>query len=295
VRLTVMSADDFGAGYLRLPPALALLVGDEGLGIVGLGTSAATVVALAGRFSALEETGVSVKLSAPALPAAAALSFAERAERIPTGAAQVRVDRYSSAGERDRFEVYIGGTRDLSVVPGKEPWDMTSNVTAIAGQDPASYRAVQQAMAAAGITPESPVVFSGYSQGGLVAAQLAASGDYNAHGLFTLGAPAGQVPVPASVPWLAVEHTDDLVPAVGGSWSTSDPVLVRREPFAGTPVDTSVVFPAHQLDAYRQTAVLVDAAGEERVERTLGQLNAASGAGSSVESTFYTATRFTVP
>jgi hypothetical protein len=295
VRLTVMSADDFGSGSVGLPPGLAQLIGDEGLGIVGLGASAAVVVGTASRFGALRETGVSVTQSAPAVRTAPALSYAERAGRIPTGAAQVRVDRYSSAGEPDRFEVYIGGTRDFSVMPETEPWDMTSNVTAIAGRDPGSYRAVQQAMAMAGVGAESPVVFTGYSQGGLVAAQLAASGDYNADGLFTLGAPAGQVPVPASVPWLAVEHTDDLVPAVGGSWSTSDPVLVRRELFADTPVDTSVALPAHQLSAYRQTAGLVDASGEERVERMLGELNAVGGVSSSVESTLFTATRSSAP
>jgi hypothetical protein len=82
---------------------------------------------------------------------------------------------------------------------------------------------------------------------------------------------------------------------VGGSWSTSDPVLVRRELFADTPVDTSVALPAHQLSAYRQTAGLVDASGEERVERMLGELNAAGGVSSSVESTLFTATRSSAP
>ena len=53
-------------------------------------------------------------------------------------------------------------------------------------------------MALAGITAGSAVVFTGYSQGGLIAARLAASGDYHTTGLYTLGGPAGQVPVPAA-------------------------------------------------------------------------------------------------
>jgi hypothetical protein len=289
VRLSVMSADDVGAGVLRVPPDLARLLGDEGLGVVGLGTSASVAVGVAGRFGALRETPVTVDRTT-SVRAAPADTFAERAARIPEGEAQVRIDRYSSAGEADHFEVYIGGTRDFSAVAGTDPWDMTSNVAGIAGQDSGAYRAVQEAMTAAGVSADSPVVFTGYSQGGLVAAQLAASGDYNADGLFTLGAPAAQVPVPASVPWLAVEHTDDIVPALGGTWASADPVLARREVFAGVPVDTSVVLPAHQLSAYRQTAALVDASGELRVERTLGSLNAA-GAGSTVQSALYTATR----
>ncbi|WP_394768406.1 hypothetical protein [Lacisediminihabitans sp.] len=289
VRLSVMSADDVGAGALRLPPDLARLIGDEGLGLVGLGTSASVAAGAAGRFGALRETGVSVR-QAPPVPTSPAETFAERAARIPEGDAQVRIDRYRSAGVADRFEVYIGGTRDFSAAAGTEPWDMTSNVAGIAGQDAGSSRAVREAMAAAGVSADSPVVFTGYSQGGLVAAQLAASGDYNTDGLFTLGAPAAQVAVPTSVPWLAVEHTDDVVPALGGTWASADQVLARRELFAGTPVDTSVAFPAHQLSAYRQTAALVDASSEARVERTLGALNSAES-GSTVESTLYTATR----
>lgn len=291
VRLSVMSADDVGAGALRIPPDLAHLIGDEGLGLVGLGTSASVAAGVATRFGALRETGVSVQRGAPAV-AAPAVTFAERAARIPEGAAQVRIDRYRSVGEADRFEVYIGGTRDFSAVTGTEPWDMTSNVAGIAGRAGGSYRAVQEAMAAAGISAGSPVVFTGYSQGGLVAAQLAASGAYNAGGLFTLGAPAAQVPVPASVPWLAVEHTDDIVPALGGTWASADPVLASRQLFAGTPVDTSVAFPAHQLYAYRQTAALLDASAEIRVERTIGALNVAQGGSTAtVESTLYEATR----
>ncbi|TXN29254.1 hypothetical protein [Lacisediminihabitans profunda] len=289
VRLSVMSADDVGAGVLRIPPDLARLVGDEGLGLVGLGTSASVARGAAGRLGALRETGVTVERALPVV-ASPAVTFAERAARIPEGDAQVRIDRYRSAGEADRFEVYIGGTRDFSVVAGTEPWDMTSNVAGIAGQDAGSSRAVREAMAAAGVSAASPVVFTGYSQGGLVAAQIAASGDYNAGGLFTLGAPAAQVAVPTSVPWLAVEHTDDIVPALGGTWASADPVLARRELFAGAPVDTSVAFPAHQLSAYRQTAALVDASGEARVERTLGALNSPER-GATVESTLYTATR----
>ncbi|MET4702565.1 hypothetical protein [Frigoribacterium sp. UYMn621] len=291
VRLTVMSADDFGGGLLKLPPELVHAIGDEGLGLVGLATSSTVVVGIAGTRGALSETAVSVTRAGATMPATRAESYSDRAARVPQGAAQVRVDRYSQPGEPDRFEVYIGGTRDFSLEPGSEPWDMTSNMNAVAGREAGSYKAVTEAMADAGVTSASPVLFTGYSQGGLIAAELAASGDYDTRGLYTLGAPAAQVEVPSSIPWVALEHSDDIVPAVGGSWASADPVLVRRQLFADKPVSTEVLFPAHQLSGYRETAALVDASHETRVVSALAGFDRFGDGTTRVDSTLYRGVR----
>ena len=295
VRLTIMSADDVGGGIMRLPPDLVRLLGDEGLGVVGLATSSGAIVGLLRPSGALTETPVSVTRQGAPVAAVRPISFRDRADRIPEGAAQIRIDRYERAGEPDRFEVYIGGTRDFSLKPGTDPWDMTSNVNAIAGNESGSYRAVRQAMADAGVTATSPVMFSGYSQGGLMAAQLAASGEFDSRGLYTLGAPAAQVAVPASIPWVAIEHTDDIVPAVGGTWATADPVLVRRELLEGTPVDTSIALPAHRLDSYRQTAAIADRSGERRLVDSLAGFDAFGDGATAVESMLYRAERVSCP
>ena len=155
---------------------------------------------------------------------------------------------------------------------------MTSNVVGIAGAKAGSYRAAEAAMKLAGIRADSSVVFTGYSQGGLVAAQLAASGDYRTAGLFTLGAPAGQVAVPKAVPYVAIEHTEDIVPAVGGTWASSAPVLVRRSVFGGKPANSTLVFPAHQLSQYRASAALLDRSDDQRVAAALGALDEGSRA-----------------
>ena len=293
VRLTVMSADDFGGGLLKLPPEFVHTIGDEGLGLVGLATSSSVVVGIASTRGALSESAVSVTRFGATVPATRAESYSDRAARVPQGAAQVRIDRYLQPGGPDRFEVYVGGTRDSSLEPGVEPWDMTSNMSAVAGRESGSYRAVTQAMADAGISSSSPVLFTGYSQGGLIAAELAASGDYDTRGLFTLGAPAAQVAVPSSIPWVALEHTDDIVPAVGGSWVSVDPVLVRRELFDGRPVPTEVMLPAHQLAGYRETAAMVDASTEARVTSALAAFDQFGDDTTSVDSTLYRGVRQT--
>lgn len=287
VRLAVMSADDVGGGVLKLPPDLVPLLGDEGIGVLGLGTSAGVIVAASRPTGALAETPVRAARLGRTTAVSPASGYADRASRVPEGAAQIRIERYREQGEPDRFEVYIGGTRDFSPMPGTEPWDMTSNVDAIAGIDAGSTRAVREAMAQAGVTASSPVIFTGYSQGGLVAADLAASGSFDTKGLYTLGAPAAQVTVPASIPWVAIEHTDDIVPALGGTGASADPVLVRRELFAGRPVDTSFTFPAHQLDSYQQTAALADDSRERRLVASVTGFDFFGSGATSVESTLY--------
>jgi hypothetical protein len=294
VRMTVMSADDFGGGLLGAPPELVHLLGDEGLGLSGVDTSAAVIAALGSDVGLLRETPVTVKAGNTASGIPNASGVQDRVARIPKEPAQIRIDRYSSPGEPDRFEVYIAGTADLSLSGDREPWDMTSNLTALAGDGAGSYgagsyRAVEEAMRQAGIGATSPVTFTGYSQGGLLAAQLAASGDYTVDGLVTLGAPAGQVAVPHDIPYLAVEHTNDLVPALGGTFASSEPVVVRRELFDGAPPTGGAVLPAHELSNYLDTARLIDHSDNEQLGRVLDRLRHAEAA--TVDSTVYLARR----
>jgi len=290
VRYTVMSVDDGLGGQALLPPPVVALLGDEGLGLAGVDTSAVAVAAAAGLFGALRETKSEVTAGATT-PATPPSGFAERAARVPSSPTQIRVDRLVRPGEPDRFEVYVAGTADFAPVPGAEPWDLTSNVTALAGGEAGSYRALETALADAGVTAESPLTVTGYSQGGLLAAELAASDDYRVEALYTMGAPAGQVVVPDSVPWIAVEHTDDVVPALGGTTESADPLLVRRKAFADRPLDDRYLFPAHQLEYYRETAALVDGISEPRVVALRERLDASAEGVTRVESTLYSARR----
>jgi len=278
LRSAVSSADDVGAGLARVPPGLARLLGDEGLGLTGLETSAAVLAFVGSRFGVLAETPVTVRPTVRALGVPPPVGIAERVERIPDpkGNAygeQLVIERYTVEGGPDRFEVYLGGTVDFSPVASDEVWDLTSNVSGIAELPAGSYRAAREALVDAGVTPASPVVFTGYSQGGLIATALVASGDYASEGLVTVGAPAGQFTLPERLPVIAIEHTDDLVPAFGGHRVNHASVVVEREAFAGVPLPADRAVPAHDLAVYWRTAELADAAESDRLDRAVSAIN----------------------
>jgi hypothetical protein len=181
--------------------------------------------------------------------------------------AQVRVDRYDDPNGTARYVVYLAGTADFSVQPGSEPFDNSSNLAGMAGLDSAALESARQAMAAAGIGKDDPVLLVGYSQGGLLAERLADSGEYATAGVVTFGSPGTGVEAGA-VPVIALAHTDDLVPALGGV-DRLDPaashVLVERAALDGMPSPDGRELPAHDLSAYRYTAQLADASGESRL------------------------------
>ncbi|MEO7123802.1 MAG: hypothetical protein ABI400_11930 [Lacisediminihabitans sp.] len=294
VRLAVSSSDDFGEGLVHFPEPLGEMLGDSGLGILGVGSSAAVVVGVAGVAGLLKETPVTVSSSKPKDGKPPPSGLAERAARIPTGSSQIRIDKYSQlGGEPYRYEVYLGGTRDFSLTAGTEPWDMTSNLTGVAGGSEGSLEATRQAMKAAGIRSTTPVTFTGYSQGGLVAAQLAASGDYDTRGLVTFGGPAGGVSVPHDIPYVALEHADDLVPATGGVWKSSDPVLVTRTVYGDHPYTGEAIVPAHELSNYRATARMADASDEQRLASLRNVLSDFAAGTTNVETSYFHAVRTT--
>ncbi|MEP6479221.1 MAG: hypothetical protein ABJB03_07510 [Rhodoglobus sp.] len=261
LRSAIMSSDDAIMGAVHVPPSIAALLGDEGVGLTGVGMTAALLSTVGGKAGILGETGVRTVQTSETTIATPPQGFAERMERVPNGdngGSQLLVERYSIPGEPDRFEVYVAGTADFSPLATDEPWDMTSNVAGVGGLPAGSYRAAVDALAQAGVTPDSPIVFNGFSQGGLIAAMLAGSGDYNTAGLLTFGAPAGNVALPDTFPAIAVEHSEDIVPATGGDQINPSVIVARRDVFGDTEVPTYEIFPAHQRDTYTSTAHLLD-------------------------------------
>jgi hypothetical protein len=299
LREAMMATDDFGAGLLGVPPLLSRAVGDQGLGLLGVPSSAAVVAAVGGAFGFLRETDVAVRRSTAEARVAPVAGIRDRAERIPVvtehgNHAQIRIDRYSTPGKPDSFDVYIGGTASFALKTGQQPFDFTSDIVGVAQESPASARAVVQAMRDAGVTPHSPVMLNGYSQGGLLASLVAASGDFNVKGVVTLGAPSGQVPVPDGVPVLALRHSEDIVPATGGDDRTLQAVVVQRSLFDDQPIPGGIAVPAHALRYYEQTAGLVDHAQSDELRAVVARIDAFGSDATAVTSTRWQATRVPV-
>jgi predicted esterase len=284
VRALVSSADDAAAGVLAVPFPVSFALGEDGADIFGAASSAAGVLVLARSTGMLRETAVTVRQVGAESRSKPPAGLGDLARRIPnasTAGPQVRIERYGSAAS-PRWVVYVGGTADWSPVSGKQPWDMTSNVTSMAEQGSGSYRAVEQAMRQAGVRPTDPVVGVGHSQGGLIVAQVAASGKFNTVAVATFGAPAGQVAVPDTVPMIAAEHADDVVPALGGparnaTGTGNQHLVVRREVYADRDVPPGQALPAHSMSNYRDTARLIDASSEPRLVEFRGRIAEALG------------------
>ena len=154
-----------------------------------------------------------------------------------------------------RYVVYIPGTQDWAARPGQNPFDLTSNLSAISKTGFAgSERAVALAMKQAGIGADSQVLLVGHSQGGMIAANL--SKGYAQSKVLTFGAPISQKEVIA--PTLSIEHMDDPVPHLDAAPNPlrDNWVTVRQK------MDGLNPLAQHEMKGYARTAASIDQAAE---------------------------------
>lgn len=183
-----------------------------------------------------------------------ALTMEARIERIPSGDNPIRIERFTGADGAEDFDVYIAGTQEWGVGTSSEPFDMESNLALVAGVSAASLVAVELAMKKSGIRPGDRVSFTGHSQGGLIAARLAESGRYATTGLLTAGAPLGNAGIRGGYPAVALAHSDDVVPRLGGHQQQSQATTIERN--SGSRLGD--VAGAHSRQAYSTTARMAD-------------------------------------
>lgn len=290
IEVSIGSLDEGAMGVAGVPLGLALIAGTAGAGV----TSTAGTARLASRINgiitrpdmALAESNGSGALAQAGVTrvdsgtARAPADFAQLLERIPTDAnagAQVRIEQYDGT-----YVVYIGGTVDAAFGAGEQPWDMSSNIAALGGDAAASETAVREAMSAAGITSDSPVVLVGHSQGGLVAMRIAESTDLAPAAVITAGAPIHQINLHRNIPVLAFEHSDDLVPVLGGPVTVDGTTYVRRAALTDArDLDGTNLLPAHNLNAYVETARRTSLGQDARLTETQNVLDALARDGTS--------------
>jgi len=227
-------------------------------------------------------------------PGAAPASLAEAVARVPSGSsAQVRVERYALADGSTRFIAYVDGTRSNGVDgSGREPWDMASNgQTYLQHDESDAYKATVAALRDAGADASTPVDLVGYSQGGMIADLVAQSGDFDVHGVFTVGSPIEPM-LPEGVLDVAVRHTDDPVAGLAGGGSpggtgSPDSLVITRTVAPGHGVDPGI--PAHVFGGYQQTVQLAEESGDTRLAVIGDHFAVLDGA--TMTATDYTATR----
>jgi hypothetical protein len=274
VSLAATSIDDAVLGGLGVPPWLVALPGFDLGRDGGVAAGAITVAALGSLFGMFRETPVAVDRVSTQSLSTAPTGVQARLDRIPE-VNQVRIEKYEADGMPPRFTVYVGPTETFSPYTDGEPWDLTSNAHGVAGLQAGSFRAVELAMAEAGIRPGDEVVLTGFSQGGLVATMVAASGDWNVVGLETHGAPAGNIPLPPGIAGMAIRNTDDLVPALAGPQLEHDLMQVERRAFReGVDIPTVEAAPAHQRSGYEATAAAIDGADSSAIREQVHTLDA---------------------
>lgn len=272
VRASVMSVDEGAGSALGLPPGLAEQIA-AAAGFTGVAAGGAIIIGAGQPFGLFREGPISVDRISTSSVVAGPHGSVERLARVPENN-QVRIERYDAPGQTPRYVVYVGPTETFSPVARDEPWDLTSNVTGVTGLSAGSIRATQAAMLDAGVTPGDEVQFVGFSQGGLVATRLAASGDWNAAGLETYGAPAGNIVLPAGLDGMAIRNTDDFIPALAGPQIDHHLLQVERRAFEpGSPIPTELPAPAHQRSAYVATATDVDRAQSSAVREQIAALD----------------------
>lgn len=226
-----------------------------------------------GGHSALVETPVTVTSvsSDVSTPPSATADLVSRIPRSGEDGPQIRIERYG--GTDPVYYVYLGGTMDSGLNATTEPWDMTSNVEALAARDAGSQRATVQAMRLAGIEADDHVIMVGHSQGGLVAARIAESEQFRVSTLVTVGAPIHTVKVPATTQVLAIEHREDVIPMLSGVASAAAlaTTLTVRRSVAGSATSPGDPLPAHNLSRYIETAREIDRSGDARLRDAVGR------------------------
>ena len=244
------AADSYFAGELHIS---AELREQPGLDIQKIATGFAGLGSLVG---ALTENKVTAQLQAQIIGIAPPNSIHELGLRLAeTGQVAdgwIRIEKFGA-----RFVVYIPGTQDWSPFTGKNPLDLTSDLSAISKTGFAgSERGVALAMKQAGITEASEVLFVGHSQGGIVAANLATR--FANSKVLTFGAPLGQVANRLKVETLSIEHEGDLVPEID---LKPNPLTTNWVTVTDS-IDSANPITQHEMRGYLQSSSELDKAPE---------------------------------
>ena len=251
------------------------LIAENVIGVNLAPLAALGLLSIANHAGLLQETKVSVQQTEVDSPVRSPQSIENLVQRLikldDREGAKIRIEKYPG-----KFLVYIPGTQEWQPLAKANPFDLTSNLSAMTGAGvAASELGVQRALLQAGVTQNDRVLFIGHSQGGLIAANIAANAEkqkYRVAGLVTLGAPLGQLATQIKVPTISLEHSNDVVPKLGlkANPIAANWVTVQRE--IAVDENRNALVQAHELAGYQETAKLTDLAADAGVQRIKTEL-----------------------
>jgi hypothetical protein len=185
--------------------------------------------------------------------------------RLGGAPATVRVDRLVAADGSRSWIVHVPGTQVWTPRAGANPFDLTTDTSALAGRTNAVGALVVAGLRSTGARSGEPILLSGHSLGGIASAELAADPllrtEFSITHVVSAGSPTALADVPGTVSTLAVEHAQDPVPWLDGEPSPdgASRVTVRRA------VDDPLL--AHDGQEYALTATMIDASDDVSLER----------------------------
>lgn len=196
--------------------------------------------------------------AAPQEPIRSLADVGSRIQGLDSSEGQILVETYVAPNGQRTLMVFLPGTQSFLPVAGKNPFDLVTDTALLAEPENSQLlKAVSSALESSGAKGAN-VIFAGYSLGGIAAAALAIQSGQNVTGVVTIGAPVGQFALPADVPVLSIQHSNDPIPAASGETNplTKNWATVSR--VSELPLGTPAI-EAHELDRYRETLGMVDA------------------------------------
>jgi len=216
-----------------------------------------------------------------------------------SGRRGILVARITAPDGRRSWLVAVPGVQTWDPVAGKDPYDLTSAVHAMAGGRPAVAAQVTDALEASGGRRGEPVLLAGHSMGGMVVAGLAADPGfrrrYRVTHVVTAGAPVAHVAMPRGTRVLSLEHAADVVPALDGRDNPDRArwITLRASGNGAQPQGSGSGrgFADHDIAAYRRTATRIDRTGPELLDGWIQGFEAFSEPGSEVRARRFRGTR----
>lgn len=202
----------------------------------------------------------------------------------------VRIVHTKKGKREERWTVQVASTQSWHPRAGAAPNDLTADLHAVAGRESSLLRGTLAAMSQAKIPTDVPVLMTGFSLGGLVAAQIA-TGKYQVPGyrkphqiehLITAGSPIARFHIADGVRVLSLEHSIDPVHRLDGRPRATD--LTGPVPWvtvsAGPPLPVNyTIGHTHHAPSYAETGqsfaqVLEESVAHEYWNGTTGAMGA---------------------